>query len=290
MIDNIFRRVIAYVMDMILVSIVVSSIISAKVVNFQIDEYNKKYDEYNELYNLYIAQHSNKIENCDDLEKAIEEEKLREEKYVEDLDKLKDSLSKQDITKEEYSDKCSALVKDYNSHKMTDEEYLEKSDYYYYQLEKNSIVAYIVSIVVSLLYFVFFQGFTGGQTLGKKLNRVKVISCDDNKVSYKQLFIRTLFLHSNIYYVLMLVAALFIPKTLFNGVTSVFYMINYILSIVLVFTISFSKGKSGIHDMIAKTKIIEVNFRGNPVEVKEEEKDKKESNIKKSKNKKEKLD
>ena len=105
MIDNIFRRVIAYVMDMILVSIVVSSIISAKVVNFQIDEYNKKYDEYNELYNLYIEQHSNKIENCDDLEKAIEEEKLREEKYVEDLDKLKDSLSKQDITKEEYSDK-----------------------------------------------------------------------------------------------------------------------------------------------------------------------------------------
>jgi hypothetical protein len=78
MIDNIFRRVIAYVMDMILVSIVVSSIISAKVVNFQIDEYNKKYDEYNELYNLYIEQHSNKIENCDDLEKAIEEEKIRE--------------------------------------------------------------------------------------------------------------------------------------------------------------------------------------------------------------------
>lgn len=288
MIDNIFRRVIAYVMDMILVSIVVSSIVSAKVVNFQLEDYNKMYEEYNELYNLYIEQYSNKIENCADLEKAIEEEQISEEKYVNDLEKLKDSYSKQDITKDEYSDKCLTLVKDYNNHKMTDEEYLEKSDYYYYHLEKNSIVAYIVSIVVSLLYFVFFQGFTGGQTLGKKLNRVKVVSVDDNKVSYKQLFIRTLFLHSIAYYFLMFIAVLIIPKNMFSGVTSVLYILNYILSIILVFTISFSKAKSGFHDMVAKTKIIEVTFRGIPVEQKEdnsskevEEKDKKKNNIKK---------
>lgn len=293
MIDSMFKRVIAYLIDMMLISIVASSLVSSKVINFQLEDYETLYNEYYEIYSLYVEQSTNDIKTCEELEKAIDEKKLTEEKYITDLEKLKESYSKQELSKEEYDNKCLVIVDEYNSNKMTEEEYKEHYDYYFYNLEKNSIIGYIVNIVLCLLYFVFFQGFTGGQTLGKKINRIKVVSVKENeRVSYKQLFIRTIFLHSNIYYLLMLLSILFVPKNSFMQVGEALYALNSILSMMLVFTISFYKGKSGLHDKIAHTKIIDVDFKGNEIkpkneiveEDKKEELDKKENKYKKNKN------
>lgn len=280
MIDSLFKRVIAYLIDMMLVSIVVNSIISSNVVNFQLNKYNKLYDEYYDIYTLHLEQTVNKIESCGDLEKAIKDKKLTEEKFVSSYNSLKESYSKQEISDEDYDNKCLIIVKDYNSNKMTDEYYSEKVDYYYYRLEKNSIVVYAVNIIAFMLYFVFFQGFTGGQTLGKKITRLKVVSTkEDEKLSYKQLFKRTLFLPINTmfssvtYCIIMLGCILVLPENLFTPVTDFLYFINYMVILGIVFTISFNKGKIGLHDMVAHTRIMEMDFKGN--EIKKDDKNKK---------------
>ena len=279
MIDSLFKRVIAYLIDMMLVSIVVNSIISSNVVNFQLNKYNKLYDEYYDIYTLHLEQTVNKIESCGDLEKAIKDKKLTEEKFVSSYNNLKESYSKQEISDEDYDNKCLIIVKDYNSNKMTDEYYSEKVDYYYYRLEKNSIVVYAVNIIAFMLYFVFFQGFTGGQTLGKKITRLKVVSTkEDEKLSYKQLFKRTLFLPINTmfssvtYCIIMLGCILVLPENLFTPVTDFLYFINYMVILGIVFTISFNKGKIGLHDMLAHTRIMEMDFKGN--EIKKDDKNK----------------
>lgn len=279
MIDSLFKRVIAYLIDMMLVSIVVNSIISSNVVNFQLNKYNKLYDEYYDIYTLHLEQTVNKIESCGDLEKAIKDKKLTEEKFVSSYNNLKESYSKQEISDEDYDNKCLIIVKDYNSNKMTDEYYSEKVDYYYYRLEKNSIVVYAVNIIAFMLYFVFFQGFTGGQTLGKKITRLKVVSTkEDEKLSYKQLFKRTLFLPINTmfssvtYCIIMLGCILVLPENLFTPVTDFLYFINYMVILGIVFTISFNKGKIGLHDMVAHTRIMEMDFKGN--EIKKDDKNK----------------
>ena len=280
MIDSLFKRVIAYLIDMMLVSIVVNSIVSSNVVNFQLNKYNRLYDEYHDIYTLHLEQTVNKIESCSDLEKAINDKKLTEEKFVSRYNGLKESYSKQEISDEDYGNKCLMIVKDYNSNKMTDEYYSEKVDYYYYRLEKNSIVVYIVNIIAFMLYFVFFQGFTGGQTLGKKITRLKVVSTkEDEKLSYKQLFKRTLFLPINTmfssitYCIIMLGCILVLPENLFTPVTDFLYFINYMVILGIVFTISFNKGKVGLHDMVAHTRIMEMDFKGN--EIKKDDKKKK---------------
>lgn len=282
MIDSLFKRVIAYLIDMMLISIVVNSIVSSNIVNFQLDKYNELYDEYYDIYNLHLEQTINKIENCEDLEKAIKDKKLTEEKFVSDYNSLKDSLSKQEISDEDYKDKCLVIINDYNSNKMTDEYYSEKVDYYYYRLEKNSIVVYAANIIAFMLYFIFFQGFTGGQTLGKKITRLKVVSTKgDEKVSYKQLFKRTLFLPINTmfssitYCIIMFLCILVLPENLFAPITDFLYFINYMVILGLVFTISFNKGKVGLHDMIAHTRIMEMDFKGNEIKKDEKKKEKK---------------
>lgn len=282
MIDSLFKRVIAYLIDMMLVSIVVNSIVSSNIVNFQLDKYKELYDEYYSIYTLHAEQTLNKIESCSDLDKAINDKKLTEEKFVSDYNSLKESLSKQEISDEDYNDKCLVIVNDYNSNKMTDEYYSEKVDYYYYRLERNSIISYVANIVAFMLYFVFFQGFTGGQTLGKKITRLKVVSTKgDEKVSYKQLFKRTLFLPINTmfssitYCIIMFGCILVLPEKLFIPVTDFLYFINYMVVLGIVFTISFNKGKVGLHDMVAHTRIMEMDFKGNEIKKDEKKKSKK---------------
>ena len=130
-----------------------------------------------------------------------------------------------------------------------------------------------------MLYFVFFQGFTGGQTLGKKITRLKVVSTKEGeKLSYKQLFKRTLFLPINTmfssvtYCIIMLGCILVLPENLFTPVTDFLYFINYMVILGIVFTISFNKGKIGLHDMVAHTRIMEMDFKGN--EIKKDDKNK----------------
>ena len=70
-----------------------------------------------------------------------------------------------------------------------------------YNLKKGLIIG---------IYFGLFQGFTYGQTLGKKIMRLKIVSNDGNKVSYKQLIFRTLFLYSIINYLGIILFAFFL--------------------------------------------------------------------------------
>ena len=46
MIDYLFKRIVAYSLDMFLVSVVVSSIAANSTINFQLDDYEKYYNDY----------------------------------------------------------------------------------------------------------------------------------------------------------------------------------------------------------------------------------------------------
>lgn len=266
MIDSLFKRVIAYFIDMLLVSVVVNSLISSSVVNFQLDTYQEIYREYSDFHNLYVEQYNNDIKTCDDLEKSFSDKKITEEKYITSYEDLKVSIDSEEINQEEYDLRCLAIVDEYNNNKISEEEYSEKTTSYYYKLEKNSIVSYVINVVVCLLYFVLFQGFTNGQTLGKKIMRLKVVSNDgDEKISYKALFIRTLFLYSVIYYLVLSGLVLLLPESAFTISFNILYILNYILSLVLVFMIGVNSNRRGLHDVIARTKVIEIDFKGNEI-------------------------
>ncbi len=263
--DGLFKRVLAYLIDMILVSFVVSSIASSHLVNFQLDDYEKNYKEYAEVVTSYYEHRNNKIKSCDDLAKAIKDKKLTEEKYVSRYEKITED--KEEL-KDEFDSKCLVIVDDYNSAKMSDDEYREEIKYLSYNVEKKLTFTYLTNVITCILYFVFFQGFTGGQTLGKKIMRLKVVSYDDSEVSYKQLFIRTLFLYSTVYNFIVAISAHLVPLNFFYEVSNVLYFINYTLSIVLLFTVSTNYKRRGLHDIVAKTRVKMMDFKGNEIEEK----------------------
>lgn len=268
-IDYYFKRGAAYSIDILLISIVVNCFISSDKINIQYNTYNKYIKEYYEFYLPYYEHNYNnsEVDTCSEFKEAIDTYKLTEKKYVDDFEKINNSLEKEEITKDEYNEKCSSLVKKYMDDAISKKEYEEKENYYLYHLEKNYVVAYLINLAVVLLYFVLFQGFTYGQTLGKKIMRLKVVDLKGDKVSYKALFIRSIFLFSIIYYVLEILATFVVPMKYFTYSYNTLTLLNTVLSIIIIISIFVSKEHKGLHGLISKTKVVLLDFKGNVVDI-----------------------
>ena len=261
--DSLFKRALAYLLDLGLIMIVVSCISNSRI-NPQSEKYRELYSSFSKLQTNYYEQQKNDIKTCDDLKNAIDDKKLTEQKYLDDYNNLK----KEELIEEEFNKKCLTIISSYNDNKMTEEEYNDKFNYYYQQLQRESSFTYILDIVVTLLYVVLFQKYTNGQTLGKKIMRLKVVPVKGEQLTYKQLLLRNIFLFSILYHLLMVITSFVIPEKNFILSSNILYLMDYFLSIVIVGTMFFNKQRRGLHDIVAKTRVALFDFKGNELEEK----------------------
>ena len=104
--------------------------------------------------------------------------------------------------------------------------------------------------------FIVFQYLNKGQTLGKKLLKIKVKEKGENP-SLKSIIIRTVMIN-NIFSGLLYIILLYIlnKKTYYLGY-SIVYVIETLFIITSIMFVLYRKDKQGLHDMIAKTEVIE---------------------------------
>ena len=65
-----------------------------------------------------------------------------------------------------------------------------------YDMSKYGISIEIINLVVTVLYFVVFQYLNNGNTLGKTLMKIKVVSKDGKKIKFYQILLRSLIINS----------------------------------------------------------------------------------------------
>ena len=125
-----------------------------------------------------------------------------------------------------------------------------------YDYQKSSILSSSISIAVYIAYFVIFQYMNNGQTFGKKLLKTKIVSSDGGKVSIFQMFLRYVFIiniFSGIFNILLLFVLsksnYLITNLIMSGFESIFLIVSGLL-------ILYRKDKMGLHDIMAKTKVI----------------------------------
>ena len=225
--DSLFKRALAYLLDLGLIMIVVSCISNSSI-NPQSEKYRELYANFSKLQTNYYEQQKNDIKTCNDLKEAIDDKKLTEQKYLDDYE----NLEKEELT------------------------------------QRESSFTYILDVIVTLLYVVLFQKYTNGQTLGKKIMRLKVVPLQDGQLTYKQLLIRNIFLFSILYHLLMVFTSFVIPEKYFVLSSDILYLMDYFLSIAVVGTMFFNKQRRGLHDMVAKTRVALFDFKGNELEEK----------------------
>lgn len=164
------------------------------------------------------------------------------------------------------------LTIDYRNQEVTMEEYLEKGTDINYQLNKEAVPQTIVSTVLSIIYFVVLTYFMNGETLGKKLMKIKITSNNDKKLTMNNYLIRALVIDSVLMNIITIITILLFSKDIY--LTS-YNIISYVFSFVYIVSLAmilFSKNGRGLQDILANTKVISTETIEEKQEVLEKEK------------------
>ena len=138
---------------------------------------------------------------------------------------------------------------------MSDEIMEEYTDLIY-DSQKSMILTSSINIALYFAYFVVFQFMNNGQTFGKKLLKLKIVSSDDGNVSMLRMLIRYLFI-VNIFSGLFNIILLFVlPKNIYLMTYLSLTSIESIFMIMSLLFVLYRKDKRGLHDLMAKTKVI----------------------------------
>ena len=200
--DLVLKRLMAYVIDILIVSICMTPILNWSVINPYIDEYTENYTEYTEL-----------------LEQA----------------------NAGDIDPE-------------------DAEYEEKIIDLNYQINKYKVVSSSISAGSLLLYFALLQWALKGQTIGKKIMKIKVVANrEDKKLNIGNYILRSLILNNIIFTIVLIVGVyLFKEDGYYNLSMIVSYLQLLVMSIIMLMIV-LRKDFRGFHDIVAGTKVIDVS-------------------------------
>ena len=209
--DTSLKRIIAFLIDIIIINIVTTPLINIKATNPYIDDYNKYYTEYTELIE---ATNNGEI----------------------------------DTNSDEYKDQ----VIDLN-----------------YKVSSYGVVSRSISVVASIIYFVIIQYFLKGQTIGKKILKLRVVSNKDKELNIGHYFVRSLILNNIIFSIILIVGVYLFGKNGYYNLSMVVSYLQLLVMSVIILMVVLRRDNRGLHDFLAGTKVISTEVINNEVEVKE---------------------
>ena len=142
---------------------------------------------------------------------------------------------------------------------MSEEEYREASipiEYDLYRLNTNYVV---IDLICVLLYFGVFQAFYHGQTLGKKLLRIRVVGKDGEPVSVWNFLLRTVILNNVLITIVLQIVIYVMSRDNFYDVYNNINLVGSIILYITLFMVLVRQDGRGLHDMVAGTKVEMVN-------------------------------
>lgn len=153
---------------------------------------------------------------------------------------------------EEAFNKYTEVVSNVSSSELNNEEITNIS----YDLSKYGMSVTIINIVVSFLYFGIFQYFNKGQTIGKKLTRIKIVTTNNSKLKLWQTIVRTLIINSVLISAIQIFILGLCTKSVYLSIVQYLQMIDMTIVFVSIIMILFRLDGRGLHDLITSTKVV----------------------------------
>ena len=149
------------------------------------------------------------------------------------------------------------IVEKMQNSEITVKEYVEEYSSIYYKLARFSGIVTLITLLLDVFYYVVYQVYAKGQTIGKKIMKIKVVS-EDGELTTDQMIIRGLIANSILATIITFSFMLFIPKSVYFYCVSVVELIQYLSIFISVIMIMKRKDGKSIHDMLAHTKVVRV--------------------------------
>lgn len=147
------------------------------------------------------------------------------------------------------------VMEKYSTAEISDAVYMAESIPLTYELARKSGVITLITLFLEVLYFIVFQFKNNGQTLGKKLMKIKVVSTN-GEMTMNQMLIRALIINSILLDMIVLAFVIFASPNVYYYGSLIFEEIQNFVLCASVVMIIFSKNKKGLHDLISRCEVI----------------------------------
>ena len=161
-----------------------------------------------------------------------------------------DTERSNELTKE-----ATTLMEEYRSNNISFNNFVSEYSIISYKMARNTGVVSFLTIIFNILYFVVFQIYNNGQTLGKKLMRIRIISKND-QLTMNQMIFRAFIANSILLELISFIFMMFSSKYVYFYGVGVFEFIQYMIIIASVFMIGFRKDGCAVHDLLARTQVV----------------------------------
>ena len=161
-------------------------------------------------------------------------------------------------TYKKQTDEYTSLISEYTNREISEEEFKVKTNELVYNMNKDTLVITIVNVAMTTIYFVVVPYFMNGQTLGKKIMKLQIISKKNKSITMNQYLIRALFINSILMNILGIIFILFMPKEMylkFNDITTYLFGAFYVITISMIL---FREDGRGLHDLLGNTMVIQI--------------------------------
>ena len=150
-----------------------------------------------------------------------------------------------------------ALIDNYMDKKINESEYIDKLYETKYIMGKETIANSLIAIVISFAYFAGFAYYNKGQTFGKKLLHIKVVSKDGKEANYLQMMYRAMIHNGCLFSIISVIFLLFIKSNQYLYTVGIVEFIQSFIMICSIIMIICRQDKRGLHDFICGTKVVE---------------------------------
>ena len=123
-------------------------------------------------------------------------------------------------------------------------------------LDRENFMINIINCVIIILYFVVLPLYKNGQTLGKKIFKIKIVREDKEDLTANELIIRNIVVNGLLNTFLAFCLVFLLSGFEYFTITSILGFIQFVLVVVSSCMIIFRKDKKGLHYIITKTKVV----------------------------------
>lgn len=160
-------------------------------------------------------------------------------------------------TSEELTKEIEELSEKITKNEITEEEYFKEYAQLIYKEQKSNVLQTTVNVILTIGYFVVFQYMNKGQTIGKKLLKIKIVDIDkETPPTIIKGLIRSLFTLSIISAILNIIFIYTLNTSSYIVGYLAISMIELIFMFITVIFIVYRKDRRGLHDIMANTKVV----------------------------------
>ena len=156
---------------------------------------------------------------------------------------------------EKITEEISELINQTTNQEITTREFADRNmDLSYQMARKNGFIS-LISIIVNILYFVVFQLYNKGQTIGKQIMKIRIKS-DLDELTMNQMIFRSFIANSILLDIITFMFMLSNSRLVyFYGITT-FSTLQYSITLISIFMILIRKDGCAIHDLLVHTKVV----------------------------------